>query len=153
MQRFNFSEKLIFCSIKNKIYKNVKFWRKKPIKPHAWHVFINLPQKPLLQAPEMLQAVWVVMTLHIVLIHIMCGIAGWKHDQSSVRLHFPMTNSWVPYEIDCIRCPWFVILLSISWILCRWSFSLQLIIPNNYRKYVQYFHTACFNLSYKFHVT
>lgn len=105
------------------------------------------------QAPEMLQAVWVVMTLHIVLIHILYRIAGWKHDQSSVRLHFPMTNSWVPDEIDCIRCPWFVILHAISWILCRWSFSLQLIIPENYRKYVQYFHTACFDLSYKFHGT
>lgn len=105
------------------------------------------------QAPEMLQAVWVVMTQHVVLIHILYGIAGWKHDQSTVRLHFPMTNSWVPDEIDCIRCPWFVILHAFSWILCRWSFSLQLIIPENYRKYVQYFHTACFNLSYKFHGT
>lgn len=103
------------------------------------------------QAPEMLQAVWVVMTLHIVLIRILYGIAGWKHDQSTVRLHFLVTKSWVPNEIDCIRCPWFVILLSISWKFCRWSFSLQLIIHENYRKYVQYFHTACFNLSYKFH--
>lgn len=91
------------------------------------------------QAPEMLQAVWVVVTLHIILIHILYGIAGWKHDQSTVRLHFPMTNSWVPYEIDCIRCPWFVVLLTISWIFCRWGFSLQLIIPEIYRKYFKYF--------------
>lgn len=135
--------------------------KKNPIKPHAWHVFTKLPQKPLLQRNVLWPGAWNAssryglswMHIHVVLIHILYRIAGWKHDQSSFRLHFPMTNSWVPYEIDCICCPWFVILLSISWILCKWSFSLQLIIPENYRKYVQYFHTACFNLSYKFHGT
>lgn len=67
--------------IKNEIYQNVKFEEKTSNHMHGMSLQTYLRSFYFRetfydQAPEMLRAVWVVVTLHITLIQIMYGIAG-----------------------------------------------------------------------------